>query len=66
MIVFGGEAFDTSLIREIHEQMTYYTPQESMPHILHDSSGATGIEGLILSCRSYLTTYTKVVQNIGV
>jgi len=66
VIVFGGEAFDRALTHEIHAQMAYYAPQESMPLILHDDSDATGIEGLILTCRGYLTTHMRLVQNAGV
>ncbi|MCL2812758.1 MAG: ROK family protein, partial [Clostridia bacterium] len=66
VIVFGGEAFDKALIHEIHGQMAYYTPQESMPLILHDISDDTGVEGLILTCRGYITTHMQLVQNAGV
>lgn len=65
-IVFGGEAFDAALIHEIHDQMSFYTPKESMPQILHDDSSTTGIEGLILTCRGYITTHMRLVQNAGV
>ena len=66
VIVFGGEAFDAALIQEIHAQMAFYTPRESMPRIVHDSSDTTGVEGLILTCRGYITTHMRLVQNAGV
>jgi len=66
VIVFGGEAFDAALTKEIHAQMAFYTPLESMPVILHDDSETTGVEGLILTCRGYITTHMRLVQNAGV
>lgn len=66
VLVFGGEAFDKALIEQIHGQMTYYAPQGSMPRILHDASETTGIRGLILTCRGYITTRLQLVQKVGV
>ena len=66
VIVFGGEAFDAALIHDIHDQMAYYTPRENMPLILHDGSATTGVEGLILTCRGYITPTMRLVQNAGV
>ena len=66
VIVFGGEAFDDDLIRDIHAQMVYYAPEEIMPSIRHDSSETTGIEGLIMNSRGYITTRMQLVQDSGV
>ena len=65
-IVFGGEAFDEDLIQKIHEQMSFYTPKESMPPILYDDSQTSGIEGLIQTCRGNITTRMQLVQDCGV
>ena len=65
-IVFGGEAFDAELIQKIYAQMAFYAPWEIIPRILHDSSETTGIEGLILTCRGYITTRMQLVQEGGV
>lgn len=66
VIVFGGEAFDDALIQNIQAQMAFYTPQESLPRVLHDQSETTGIEGLIQTCRGLITTHMRLVQNAGV
>lgn len=66
VLVFGGEAFDGALIEQIHGQMTFYAPQGSMPRILHDASETTGIRGLTLTCRGYITTRLQLVQKVGV
>ncbi|MCL1796661.1 MAG: ROK family protein, partial [Clostridia bacterium] len=66
VIVFGGEAFDTALIRDIHAQLAFYVLRESMPRILHDSGDTTGIEGLILACLGFITPHVRLVQNAGV
>lgn len=66
VIVFGGEAFDEDLIAEIHQQMAYYTPKESMPKITHDFSRIMGIEGLVLTCRGGINTWMQFVESGGV
>ena len=66
VIVFGGEAFDAALINEIQGQMSFYAPRESMPRIVHDDNATTGIKGLILTCREFITTRMRLVQNAGV
>ena len=65
-IVFGGEAFDAAMLRQIRGQMAYYAPQESMPHILQDTCETTGIEGLILTCRGRITTRMQLIEEGGV
>jgi predicted NBD/HSP70 family sugar kinase len=65
LIVFGGPVFSGSLIGGINERMSCYIPPELMPRIMHDGSGDTGIEGLILTCRSSITVEMHLVQNSG-
>jgi predicted NBD/HSP70 family sugar kinase len=66
VLVFGGEAFDDGLIEQIKGQMAFYTPSDSMPVILRDTSETTGIKGLFLTCRGCITTRLQLVQNGGV
>jgi len=66
VLVFGGEAFDEALIEQIHAQMAFYTPGDSMPLIQYDDNANTGIKGLVLTCRGYITTRLQLVQNGGV
>ncbi len=66
VIVFGGEAISPALLQQIQTQMAFYAPKESMPLILHDESGSTGLHGLVLTCRGYITTRLQLVQNGGV
>ncbi|MCL1854380.1 MAG: ROK family transcriptional regulator [Clostridia bacterium] len=66
VLVFGGEAFDEALIQQIHAQMAFYTPGDSMPLIQLDDNESTGINGLVLTCRGYITTRLQLVQNGGV
>ena len=65
-VVLGGEAFDEELTEDIRAQVAYYIPPESMPMILYDESKSTGIEGLILTCRGYITTRMQLVRSVGV
>ena len=65
VIVFGGSVFSDSLIDSINQRMSRYIPPELMPQIAHDTSGDTGIEGLILTCRSSITVEMHLVQNSG-
>ena len=65
-VVFGGEAFDEALTKEIQQQIAYYIPRASMPLILYDPNKNTGIEGLILTCRGYITTRMQLVRSAGI
>ncbi|MDR0718892.1 MAG: ROK family transcriptional regulator [Treponema sp.] len=65
VIVFGGPAFSDSLIDSVSRRMSRYIPAELMPQIVHDASDNTGIEGLILTCRSSITVEMHLVQNSG-
>jgi predicted NBD/HSP70 family sugar kinase len=65
VIVFGGPVFTDSLIDSVSRRMSCYIPAELMPQIVHDASDDTGIEGLILTCRSSITVEMRLVQNSG-
>jgi predicted NBD/HSP70 family sugar kinase len=65
VIVFGGPVFNDSLVESIRRRMSRYIPPELMPQIVHDASDNTGIEGLILTCRSSITVEMHLVQNSG-
>ncbi|MDR1586601.1 MAG: ROK family protein [Treponema sp.] len=65
VIVFGGPVFSDSLVDSVSRRMSCYIPAELMPQILHDASEDTGIEGLILTCRSSITVEMRLVQNSG-
>ena len=65
VIVLAGKIFDKSLIDEITKCMSYYLPAGIMPRITRDLSALTGLEGLILSCREYITTGMHLVQSTG-
>lgn len=65
-IVFGGEAIDEALVGLIREKMSIYSPAESMPYTLYDSSDSTGIEGLLMTCQGAITTRMQLVQDGGV
>lgn len=65
-IVFGGEAFDEQLTQAIQRQITFYIPNESMPQILFDKNKNTGVEGLVLTCRGYITTRMQLVRSAGI
>jgi len=65
VIVFSGKIFDKNLIDAIKQRMAYYLPAEVIPRITHDSSETTGLEGLIQSCRGFITTGIHLVQRPG-
>lgn len=66
VIVLGGEAFDQALTEDIRGHIACYIPQESMPQTLYDPGEDMGIEGLILTCRGYITTRMQLVRSGGV
>jgi predicted NBD/HSP70 family sugar kinase len=65
VIVFSGAIFDDTLIESINRRTTRYIPSEIMPLILRDDSDDSGIEGLVLTCRSCITTGTQLVRRQG-
>jgi predicted NBD/HSP70 family sugar kinase len=65
VIVFGGPVFSDSLVNSVSRRMSRYIPPELMPQIARDASDDTGIEGLILTCRSSITVEMHLVQNSG-
>jgi predicted NBD/HSP70 family sugar kinase len=65
VIVFGGWVFNKTLIEEIGRKIACYIPGELMPRIMHDDSDSTGIDGLIMTCRSFITPEIHLVQNSG-
>jgi len=65
VIVFAGKIFDNNMVEAISKRMACYLPREIIPRITYDTSTATGLEGLIQSCRGYITTGMHLVQNTG-
>ena len=65
VIVLAGKIFDKSLVEAISRRMAHYLPAQAMPRITRDLSPSTGLEGLIRSCRGYITTGIHLVQNTG-
>ncbi|MCL2128609.1 MAG: ROK family transcriptional regulator [Treponema sp.] len=65
VIVLAGKIFDKNLVEAITQRMAHYLPAESLPRITRDLSGTTGLEGLIQSCRGYITTGIHLVQSSG-
>ena len=65
VIVFSGKIFEKSLIEAIKQRMVYYLPSEVMPRITRDFSGTTALEGLIQSCRGFITTGIHLVESTG-
>jgi predicted NBD/HSP70 family sugar kinase len=65
-IIFGGEAFDESLLAEIRLRLAYYSPKHSIPQILYDDSDKMGIDGLVLACMGSITPMVQLVQDGGV
>jgi predicted NBD/HSP70 family sugar kinase len=65
VIVLAGKIFDKNLVEAIGHSMRHYLPAEVIPRITLDLSGTTGLEGLIQSCREYITTGVHLVQSTG-
>jgi predicted NBD/HSP70 family sugar kinase len=65
VIVFAGKIFDKSLVEAINKQMASYLPEQDIPRITRDLNDNTGLEGLIQSCRGYITTGIHLVQRTG-
>jgi predicted NBD/HSP70 family sugar kinase len=65
VIVLSGKIFDKSMIEAIGRRMANYLPSGILPRLVRDSGNTTGIEGLIQSCRRYITTGIHLVQSTG-
>ncbi len=65
-IVFGGELFSLELVDLIKEKISLYTPKSSMPEVIYDKCDDTGIDGLVLNCRSQIVTNIQLISNSGV
>jgi len=65
VVVFAGKIFDKNLVEAISRRMTYYLPSQAMPRISVDSNSTTALDGLIQSCRGYITTGMHLVQSTG-
>jgi hypothetical protein len=65
VIVLAGKIFDKSLVEEIKQHMGYYLHARIMPRITRDLGNNTGLDGLIRSCRDYITTGVQLVQSTG-
>jgi len=65
VVVFAGKIFDKTFIETVKRRMADYLPEEIMPRITIDLSSTTALEGLIQSCRGYITTGMHLVQSTG-
>jgi predicted NBD/HSP70 family sugar kinase len=65
VIVLAGKIFDKTIIDEINRYMAHYLPAQAIPRITLDENGATGLEGLINSCRGFITTGIHLVERTG-
>ena len=65
VIVLAGKIFDKSLVDAINKRMAYYVPVQAMPRICRDLSGIMALDGLIQSCRGYITSGVHLVQSSG-
>ena len=64
-IVLAGKIFDKKLMDAINRHLAVFLPAQVMPKITVDLSGTTALEGLIQSCRGYITTGMHLVQSTG-
>jgi len=65
VIVLSGKIFDNHLVDAMRQRMSFYLPAEVIPRITLDLSETTGLEGLIQSCRGFVTTGVHLVQSNG-
>lgn len=65
-IVFGGESFNPELVNVIKQKISDYAPGSSMPEIIYDKCDNTGVDGLVLYCRSQITINTQLISESGV
>ena len=64
-IVLSGKVFDEAMVKAMIQYMECYLPAEIMPLIIRDTNNTSGLEGLILNCRGYITTGVYLVQSTG-
>ena len=65
VIVLAGKIFSNPLVEAIGRRMKYYLPARVMPSLKRDLCGTTALDGLIESCRRYITTGMHLVQSTG-
>ena len=65
VIVLAGKIFDKNMIEDICRRISYYLPAQAIPRIYQDLNTSTALEGLIQSCRGYITTGIHLVQSAG-
>jgi len=65
VIVLSGKIFDKNMVEAMKQRMTFYLPAEVIPKITLDLSETPGIDGLIQSCRGFITTGVHLVQSTG-
>ena len=65
LIVFAGHIFDKNLIEAIRQRMTHYLPAQAMPRLSRDLNTTTGMDGLVESCRRFISTGIHLVQSTG-
>ena len=65
IVVLAGKIFDKNLVDAISRRMAYYLPAQVIPQIFLDLCTTTGLEGLIQSCRGYITTGIHLVESTG-
>ena len=65
VIVLSGILFNKSVAQAISQRMACYLPAEVLPEIIIDENSTTGLEGLIQSCRLYITAGIHLVQGAG-
>jgi len=65
VIVLSGKIFNNTIAEALGRRIADYLPVEVLPKITIDQSSTTGLEGLIQSCRLYITTGIHLVQSTG-
>ena len=65
VIVLAGKIFDKRMVQALSRRIARYLPGQAMPRITCDLSASMGLEGLIRSCRGYITTGIHLVQSTG-
>jgi predicted NBD/HSP70 family sugar kinase len=65
LIVFGGAIFNEALLKDIKQKAAVYIPGGIMPVFVCDNPENTVMEGLILTCRSSVTTEMRLIRRNG-
>ena len=65
-IVFAGEAFTGALVGQIRQCLVRYSPNRSIPQIIHNANDEIGIDGLVLACMGNITPVVQLVENGGI